>query len=816
MTTHRNHYVPEWYQKRFIKPSEQYLYYLNLSPDKVVLPKGGTFVHPPVKRYVPKQCFWALDLYTTMFMSIPNDEVERFLFGEIDDDGAKAIRAVVSGEMSALHESFQQFFEYIDAQKLRTPKGLDWVKSNYPELSQISLMREMQHLRRMHCTMWFESVREIVSAKDSDIKFIVSDHPVTIYHSELPPESRSCLYPNDPDIALIGSQTIFPLDYDHCLILTNLEYAQNPNRTDLKKMRQHARHFDNTIARVDAWIRKRLLSRDEVTAINSIVKARAKRFVAAAEEAWLYPELAENRDWRSLRTILLPPAKELFHFGGEIIIGYQDGTSHYQDAFGRTSRSHEYLRKKVEDKEPGALDACLCGSGRTYERCCKDIPVEDRMPSNVFSIRERNLMFCGAIDEILGIDKGKSWEDVRRELTDEQVKQIHEAYSSLWPTDTDIADLLPRPDARVIRGLYVGLIDPRTVLMSVIGWLRYFDEIVILNPFLNPTSVKAEFSPVKSPAQFKEQTLKNVMLLYTLMPFIRAGIVHLVPDPVQLNIAFRDALWTEIKRKSDNPELSETEMRIAEEFARSDLGRMLGRLPDPQLRKEILKSSPDLNESELAEVVAHIRAQHEDDPLALMQPLEPGKDNGQFSLFTGMNFELGVFLSQLTGAAIYTNQKWTKQELTRASIGNAASASQSAGAGHSFYVPLVIDLDAEKVFELREDTLSKAFRTTLRTLFEMRVAHAESGKNLENAVTEVELIGKTILDVARKDVGVASTHHRSNLSFNVELMMPTNGYSLDPIRRFLIGFGHRRYSQEVPMALYFDSAEPIVPLDTSG
>lgn len=58
------------------------------------------------------------------------------------------------------------------------------------------------------------------------------------------------------------------------------------------------------------------------------------------------------------------------------------------------------------------------------------------MPSDVYSIRERNLMFFGAIEDILGLSRGKTWEDVRRELSDEQVERIHATYASLWPSDT--------------------------------------------------------------------------------------------------------------------------------------------------------------------------------------------------------------------------------------------------------------------------------------------------------------------------------------------------------------------------------------------
>src|SRR5436190_988716 len=85
-------------------------------------------------------------------------------------------KGVAGVDPRAVHDSFQNFFAYIDAQKIRTPKGLDWIRARYGQIDQVNLMLEMQALRQMHCTMWLEAVREVVSAEDSDVKFIVSDH----------------------------------------------------------------------------------------------------------------------------------------------------------------------------------------------------------------------------------------------------------------------------------------------------------------------------------------------------------------------------------------------------------------------------------------------------------------------------------------------------------------------------------------------------------------------------------------------------------------------------------------------------------------
>lgn len=224
----KNHYVPVWYQKRFVPKGQTSLYYRNLQPVKE-LPDGRLVKLREIYEWGPRNCFQRKDLYTTKIFGIRNDEIEAFLFGKIDDAGSKAINALVVQDFTLLSELFQAVFEYMDAQKLRTPKGLDWIHSNYFQLSHIELMLEMQFLRTMHCTMWVEGVMEIVSAEDSDVKFIISDHAVTIYNPACPPDSNVCKYPNEPPTAWKASQTIFPLDVNHCFILTNLEYASNPN-----------------------------------------------------------------------------------------------------------------------------------------------------------------------------------------------------------------------------------------------------------------------------------------------------------------------------------------------------------------------------------------------------------------------------------------------------------------------------------------------------------------------------------------------------------------------------------------------------------
>src|SRR5262245_48915357 len=120
--THDNHYVPIWYQKRFLAPGQQMLQRLDLAPTAIQLPGGRTKPARAIEPKAPKACFVDRDLYTTALGGTLNDEIERYLFGAIDSDGAKAVRAFADGDLAKMHELFQNFFEYLSAQKVRTPK----------------------------------------------------------------------------------------------------------------------------------------------------------------------------------------------------------------------------------------------------------------------------------------------------------------------------------------------------------------------------------------------------------------------------------------------------------------------------------------------------------------------------------------------------------------------------------------------------------------------------------------------------------------------------------------------------------------------
>ncbi|WP_306150515.1 MULTISPECIES: hypothetical protein [unclassified Roseibium] len=85
------------------------------------------------------------------------------------------------------------------------------------------------------------------------------------------------------DVDTRGSQTLYPMDRNQCLILTNLEYAKKPI-TDTLQKRTFARNYRQLITKIDAVIRERTLTAQEITNINFIITKRARRFIGGGHK----------------------------------------------------------------------------------------------------------------------------------------------------------------------------------------------------------------------------------------------------------------------------------------------------------------------------------------------------------------------------------------------------------------------------------------------------------------------------------------------------------------------------------------------------
>ncbi|MEP2438250.1 MAG: DUF4238 domain-containing protein, partial [Roseibium sp.] len=801
--TRNNHYVPQWYQEGFFEPDQNTLAYLDMTPMQHVL-ADGTSIPGRAKFVSPTtRCFRERDLYSTFFGTTVNDEIERKLFGSIDTRGSKAIRAFVGDDPAEWHRHFETLFEFIDIQKIRTPKGLDWLRAQYPSLSQNELMYELQGIRMMHCTIWTEGIREIVSAEDADVKFIVTDHPVTIYNHAAPPNDSPYIYPNDPGIALKGSQTIFPLNRDFCLILTNLEYGQDPDTNPLEK-RTFARNYRQSMVRTDAFIRSRKLSDLEVANVNRILKARARRYVAAGREEWLYPEEQTSGRWDELRDTLLPK-DELWRFGGELYAKYDDGHVHYQDAFGRTEKPRDFLLKTPPKKEPRPGDACGCGSGKRYRECCKSKPLSSRPTWTERSIRERNLMLYRAVVGILELDKGKDWTAVRRDLTDEQISKIYHLHEGLWPLETDLLQLLPKPDGTP-RAVYTGSIHPESITEFALGASLHFGELLVESPFLHAGAVRKEYSPVENPRAYRQEFLKTVLFFLTVMPLVEVGLINLIPDPCNFDPHLRYQMMHMAKERSasSDPDLAK-EGRL-KELMEQDFQRNIMALPEEALEAQLRKAFPDISKVDLNDALRGFEQLREHDPLAILQAdtFAGGKEGGQLSMMKlAPNFEMAMYLAQATGSSIVTDSRHRWEEIM--------GAVRLRGQGEQFHLTkfwqrlgaseFLFPFEPEAIVELFvENALADyppLFCKTLKYL-----ASVQSRGPKPNV--EAHLAGRFDTIHSKSQAALKKTGYGASIA-RMTGLFPANGIQDNTVNRLLLMSSSEDHLPHVPMAFFIEA-----------
>lgn len=381
-----NHYVPVWYQKRFLPPGQRYneLYYLNLKPSTVTDSQSRLHTVNAVRRLGFKHCFAEKDLYTTRFGSEESTKIEQAFFGSIDSKGREAAEYFTSfAHPSVNTKAFTDMMIYLSTQKLRTPKGLGWLSSQVKTNDQNKVLAFMMGLQQLHCAIWTECVWQIADASHSETKFLISDHPVTIYNRRCGPRSMWCRDFDDPNIALQGSHTIFPLSLEKILFLTNLSWVRNPYQSEVA-VRPNPNPWRTAIFNFMDIQTMRHLSEQEVREINFILKRRALRYIAAAREEWLYPDkYVSKSQWNTFgHGYLLMPDPRPINLGGEVIIRYRGGRSSAFDAYGRRPWQPDYDQESKGlslDKFKGEF-ARLFGPyrrGRAFGHCEMDKERDD-------------------------------------------------------------------------------------------------------------------------------------------------------------------------------------------------------------------------------------------------------------------------------------------------------------------------------------------------------------------------------------------------------------------------------------------------------
>ncbi len=263
-------------------------------------------------------------------------------------------------------------------------------------------------------------------------------------------------------------------------------------------------------------------------------------------------------------------------------------------------------------------------------------------------LRERSFLLLEKCGQVFGLNNGKTWSDVKKEISANQVKEIYDFYADLWRPDTNLSKLIVPTEDRQ-RVLYIGEIEPALIVRNVLASALYFDQICLVDPFINPWTMTEEYNPISNPNQFQADLLKTSYLLFLLWPWIENEQVLFIPDPSNLSLSLKKAILIIAEAKKTTWKLDAEEEKEAEEYAhlqKDNLLRFIRALPENHQRQMLKDKIPT------DEIDAFIRiglTKRAEDPLAIDRSLN--SDDGQLFLSrSGANLELSLLLCQWLGA----------------------------------------------------------------------------------------------------------------------------------------------------------------------
>jgi hypothetical protein len=312
------------------------------------------------------------------------------------------------------------------------------------------------------------------------------------------------------------------------------------------------------------------------------------------------------------------------------------------------------------------------------------------------------------------------WEDVKKRVSDDRVRELYKVVAGLWPPDTDLVSLLPTPDAS-LRALYLGDVNPEEIVHNVFRFALYADEILVIDPFHNPWLMAEEFNPIVNPGQWKMDTLKLLFMMTGLAPWIEAGLVTLVPDPGFFDYPLRKKTWDLAKERLAGWTPSEEDVEQFKPSAMQDFARVFFALPKDTLAGKVREASPELDEESVGRVLGYIESARRKDPLDPGQSID---DLGtqMTATRTGANLEMALYISQVTGAFPYTSlrMKWKELLSVAKELPEDAQVwSPLTKAFQELEFRFLDQVDSEFACSLRKDGRLESFRAFLRRLWSM-------------------------------------------------------------------------------------------------
>lgn len=366
---------------------------------------------------------------------------------------------------------------------------------------------------------------------------------------------------------------------------------------------------------------------------------------------------------------------------------------------------------------------CYCYSGKKYAVCHgiqnSHSPQNFALNTAFLSLEERNVLLVQSVLDIFGAQRQVSWRDVKRNISGDQVKQLYKVIADLWPLDTDVESLLPKSRDKLI-GVYSGDVNPVDIVQNILRFGLYTDEIMIIDPFHSPHYWRGSANPIETPDIYKADTLKLVYFIYVLEPWIKAGLVKIIPNPGSFDKKIFDEFVAMAAKRIKETNIDKEIAIYAEEMmgAKSEeTRRIFLSQPNNILEKHIREANPNYNDKEVEKILQGFINERINDPVMLEQP---PLNNMIYGYRGGANLETLLFISHLTGSFPFTALPWKWKEILSQQKDlneDAKIWSPLTKAFQELEFKFLNSVDHKFAVEMRQDGRLENFRTFLRKVW---------------------------------------------------------------------------------------------------
>ena len=310
-------------------------------------------------------------------------------------------------------------------------------------------------------------------------------------------------------------------------------------------------------------------------------------------------------------------------------------------------------------------------------------------------------------------------------------------------------------------------------------------------------------SPVENPKAYRQEFLKAVVFFLTVMPLVDAGSINFVPDPCNFDLHLRDQMLQLAQSRAAGVSVELRKDSRMEELMKDDAKRGMMALSRDTMRRQVQRTSPELDEAGVERILDGFEKLKERDPLAVLQEgsLEGGKKGGQLNLMKlSPNFEITMYLAQATGSFIVTDNPFRWGEIRRAirrQTGCLSALAQSLGAS-TFAFPEeasdILGFASSNSFAGYPALMSGAFKYLSN--IEARGQKPNVEANLNSRFIKAHAPAQAAIEKAR----VSVTNGR------LACVFPHGGIQDNTVNRLLLMSSSERHPASVPMAFFIQKA----------